>query len=75
MSDSVELQKLLHFSIRILLQMKWFKVPFKSIKYEHIFTEEVDFTVMTDLFHFEAPLGIFGKLANVFFEKVYDRFS
>lgn len=44
-------------------------VAFKSIKHEHIFTEEGDFTVITDRFYFEAPLGIFGKLVNVLFLK------
>lgn len=58
------------------------KGVFKSIKHEHLFYEEKDcvvslqstrsdLTVMVDLFHFEAPLGILGKLANVLFLKRY----
>ena len=32
-----------------------------------------DITVMVDLFHFEAPLGILGKLANVLFLKTANK--
>jgi len=44
---------------------------FKSLKHEHIFIEEDGMTKMIDLFHFEAPLGILGRLANVLFLKRY----
>lgn len=38
---------------------------FKSIRHEHLFEQkEGGITIMIDLFHFESPLGIFGKLFN-----------
>jgi ligand-binding SRPBCC domain-containing protein len=40
---------------------------FKAITHEHRFESDGDTTVMTDLFHFESPLGILGKIANAVF--------
>ena len=39
--------------------------PFKSMRHEHFFTVSSDGTIMKDVFRFESPLGIFGKLFNV----------
>ena len=38
---------------------------FESMRHEHFFTEYTDGTLMKDVFKFESPLGIFGKLFNV----------
>jgi len=37
---------------------------FKSFRHEHHFTMVDGYTVMKDVFAFESPLGILGKLAN-----------
>lgn len=40
---------------------------FKSIKHEHKFESINNKVLMTDVFHFESPLGIFGSIANYLF--------
>jgi len=40
---------------------------FKSIRHEHLFYAINDQTVMKDIFIFESPFGILGKLANFLF--------
>ncbi|SHK72282.1 SRPBCC family protein [Chryseobacterium polytrichastri] len=47
------------------------KGAFKSMKHQHIFKQEGKNTIMTDIFEFESPLGIIGKLFNQFFLKNY----
>ena len=37
---------------------------FKSFRHEHRFTALGDQTIMTDIFEFESPLGILGRLFN-----------
>ncbi len=37
---------------------------FKSIRHEHLFYAIKDQTVMKDIFIFESPFGILGKLVN-----------
>ncbi len=44
---------------------------FKSMKHEHAFIFKNGVTNMIDFFHFEAPLGTLGKLANVLFLSRY----
>jgi ligand-binding SRPBCC domain-containing protein len=44
---------------------------FKSFRHEHYFTRNGKQTVMQDVFMFESPLGILGKLANWLFLKKY----
>ncbi|NRD23497.1 SRPBCC family protein [Winogradskyella litoriviva] len=44
---------------------------FKSFKHEHIFENKNENTLMIDKFHFQSPIGILGKLANVLFLKQY----
>jgi ligand-binding SRPBCC domain-containing protein len=39
---------------------------FKSIIHDHHFQLENNFVIMEDVFHFESPFGIFGKLFNKF---------
>ncbi|NRD20176.1 SRPBCC family protein [Winogradskyella eckloniae] len=40
---------------------------FKSFKHEHIFSTQEDKTLMVDVFQFQSPFGILGKLANGLF--------
>ena len=40
------------------------KGAFKSIKHDHVFIFKDGITTMIDLFRFEAPFGILGKLVN-----------
>lgn len=47
------------------------KGTFKSLKHQHLFKEEDKNTIMTDIFEFESPFGIIGKLFNKFFLKNY----
>lgn len=49
------------------------KGVFRSFRHEHHFAEDKGYTVMTDIFVFESPLGILGKLADVLFLKRYMR--
>lgn len=45
---------------------------FKSFRHEHRFEAiDANTTLMTDVFEFESPLGILGRLANVLFLKRY----
>jgi ligand-binding SRPBCC domain-containing protein len=37
---------------------------FKKIQHQHLFEEKDGKTIMVDVFEFESPLGIFGKLFN-----------
>lgn len=47
------------------------KGAFKGFKHDHIFEEQGMKTIMTDIFHYESPVGILGKLADVLFLKKY----
>ena len=47
------------------------KGAFKSMKHQHIFREERGKTLMIDVFEFESPLGILGKIFNQIFLKNY----
>jgi ligand-binding SRPBCC domain-containing protein len=44
---------------------------FKQMKHEHYFETANNGTQMIDKFHFESPFGIFGKLVNKLFRKLY----
>jgi ligand-binding SRPBCC domain-containing protein len=44
---------------------------FRSFRHEHYFSSKGAGTLMQDIFLFETPLGIFGKLANTVFLKRY----
>ena len=37
---------------------------FKSLRHEHYFIEENQMTIMKDVFMFESPLGVLGKIVN-----------
>jgi ligand-binding SRPBCC domain-containing protein len=43
------------------------KGTFKSFRHEHHFEKKEQFTLMTDVFEFETPFGIIGKLVNILF--------
>ncbi|MDT0690931.1 SRPBCC family protein [Salegentibacter sp. F188] len=47
------------------------KGAFKSLRHEHHFTATEEGTIMKDVFEFQSPLGILGKLANTLFLKSY----
>lgn len=47
------------------------KGTFKSLKHQHLFKKEGKNTIMIDIFEFESPFGIVGKLFNRFFLKNY----
>ncbi|PWN64063.1 SRPBCC family protein [Chryseobacterium viscerum] len=44
---------------------------FKSMRHRHIFKSVNGKTLMTDIFEFESPLGIIGKLFNAIFLNGY----
>jgi ligand-binding SRPBCC domain-containing protein len=44
---------------------------FKSFRHEHYFVTRGEGTVMTDVFIYQSPLGILGKLADMLFLKRY----
>jgi len=44
---------------------------FKNFRHEHHFTAEGTQTIMRDVFEFESPLGMLGRLANWLFLKRY----
>ncbi len=45
--------------------------PFKMMKHRHVFEQKQGYTLMTDEFAYESPLGILGKAADVLFLKNY----
>jgi ligand-binding SRPBCC domain-containing protein len=49
------------------------KGAFKSMKHQHIFRQEGKNTIMTDIFEFQSPFGIIGKIFNILFLKNYMR--
>lgn len=44
---------------------------FKSFKHEHIFQEIEGVTLMVDIFNYESPLGILGRIADKLFLERY----
>ncbi|GHA47946.1 hypothetical protein GCM10007103_31100 [Salinimicrobium marinum] len=47
------------------------KGAFKRMRHEHYFATTEEGTLMKDVFQFQAPLGILGRLANKLFLKTY----
>lgn len=41
------------------------KGAFRSMKHQHLFEHENGITLMKDVFEFEAPLGLLGKLVSI----------
>ena len=44
---------------------------FRSFEHQHIFERIENNTLMTDIFEFQSPLGVIGKLANILFLRAY----
>ncbi|KAA0128434.1 SRPBCC family protein [Chryseobacterium sp. SN22] len=61
----VAMQKPYHFTDVML------KGAFRSMKHQHLFRKENNNTIMTDIFEFESPFGIIGKIFNAVFLKNY----
>ena len=49
------------------------KGPFKMMKHRHVFEQKDGYTLMTDEFVYESPLGILGHLADALFLRNYMR--
>ena len=47
------------------------KSAFKSLRHEHHFIATEEGTMMKDVFNFQSPLGVLGKLANTLFLQSY----
>lgn len=45
--------------------------PFKMLQHRHLFEQKDGYTLMTDEFIYESPLGILGRLADKLFLKKY----
>ncbi|RZK35783.1 MAG: cell division protein [Hymenobacter sp.] len=73
-----------HFGIRMKMTVKvtameyplcftdqMVKGPFKLLRHIHSFSADGKGTVMTDVFEFQSPFGILGKLADRLFLKRY----
>jgi ligand-binding SRPBCC domain-containing protein len=43
----------------------------RHLKHQHIFRQKSNHTIMTDIFEFESPAGIIGRLFNLVFLKNY----
>lgn len=48
----------------VMFEDRMLKGAFKKIQHQHLFEEKDGKTIMTDIFEFESPLGILGKLFN-----------
>lgn len=46
---------------------------FRRFDHDHLFSTEMGVTVMTDVFDYDAPLGLLGKLVDVLFLERYMR--
>lgn len=64
-SKIISMERPYHFTDIML------KGAFKSMKHQHIFNVKEENTLMIDIFEFEAPLGIIGKMFNKAFLKSY----
>ncbi|QKJ32174.1 SRPBCC family protein [Mucilaginibacter mali] len=40
------------------------KGPFKTLKHQHTFQQIGDYTLMSDYFEFESPLGVLGRFVD-----------
>ena len=45
--------------------------PFKMMRHRHVFEQKQGYTLMTDEFVYESPLGILGKAADALFLRNY----
>lgn len=63
--------KITSFEIPVLFADEMVAGPFKMMKHRHLFEQKDGYTLMTDEFVYEPPLGIFGKLADALFLRRY----
>jgi len=63
--------KITDFNAPVFFADEFVAGAFKSFRHEHHFTGDDRQTVMRDVFVFESPLGVLGKLANWLFLKRY----
>lgn len=61
------------FEAPVLFGDRQLKGAFKSFQHDHYFEKKDEGTLMRDVFSFEAPLGLLGKLANALFLTRYMR--
>ncbi|MFC5282677.1 SRPBCC family protein [Pedobacter alpinus] len=47
------------------------KGAFKYFKHQHLFTKQDDITLMIDVFDYQSPFGILGKMADKLFLQKY----
>lgn len=63
--------KITDFNAPVFFTDEMVSGAFKSFRHEHHFTGDDKQTVMRDVFVFESPFGVLGKLANWLFLKRY----
>jgi ligand-binding SRPBCC domain-containing protein len=63
--------KITAFNYPVYFTDEMIQGAFSSFKHEHIFEAKEKDTLMTDVFQFESPLGILGKLVNHLFLTTY----
>jgi len=69
--------KITEFESPIYFVDEMVRGAFKSFKHKHIFKESYDnkfdvhCTLLTDIFNFQSPFGVLGKLTNIIFLKRY----
>ena len=56
--------KITAFEFPVFFRDEMVRGVFKKIKHDHRFEKKDGLTVMTDLFEFESPGGLFGKIFN-----------
>ncbi len=63
----VDLVSPLHFTDEMV------RGPFKYLRHRHLFEESPNGTMMTDLFEFQSPFGLLGRLIDNIFLESYMR--
>lgn len=65
--------KITHYNKPVSFTDEMISGPFKKLHHQHFFEFRNNQTVMKDIFRFEAPLGVLGKLAETLFLTAYMR--
>ncbi len=63
--------KIIRCEIPTLFTDEMITGPFKMMIHQHVFEQKSGYTLMTDEFTYESPLGILGKLADALFLRKY----
>ena len=63
----IDLVRPLHFTDEMI------DGPFKYLRHQHLFEKAQNETIMTDLFDFQSPLGLSGRIADKLFLERYMR--